>query len=170
MTVEMGFGAVSFPPAKTAVPTFGKKAGEKLACNRGTFALRYDLARSGGAVRARQLSVKVRNDAEYLAGRHPLLEEHEKGHQRINTAGAADIEKKLSAFQRPGSDMKAAERELRGEFGRALDALRALHREWDATSVLLAPPAGEAEGTTADHAAEPPAPRARRAPHPADLP
>lgn len=192
VTVDLGFGTVSFPTERPGREV-GRKAGEKLACNRGTFHLSYDLAVKGGAVRPARLSVRVRNLAEYYGDQNPLLEEHERGHQRINEAGGAHIEKALSVFAAPGKDLKAAERRLQERFRKELKAVQALHAEWDATSVFTAsgqqaapevggrdgagPAGGPGGPSSGDGVVEgvPPGTghqteQGRRAPHPTDIP
>jgi hypothetical protein len=164
-TVNLGFGTVSFPAPPQAGPRY--RAGERLACNRGTFSLRYALRQEGARVRARDLSVRVANAAEYFAERHTALEEHERGHQRINAAAAPDIQGRLSAFSAPGRDLKAAEASLREAFRRELDAIENLHRDWDATSVLAGAP--EKKSSRPPSEEPPPNPPSRRKPAPKDF-
>lgn len=174
--VELGFGSVTFPSPEEPGPAADARPGERLACNRGTFSLRYELARGKDGVSVRTVSVRVRNQAEFFKGPHPQLEEHEKGHQRINEAGAPRIQKTLAAFSRPGPDLRAAERGLKARFRKELDALEVLHKDWDATSVFVAGKDAAPDEEVNRPAASSPVPREalRQGPskpvRPADLP
>ena len=105
VSVKMGFGSVSFPAVDAARSSSEKTVpGKKLACNRGVFSLRYDLVRDGSRTKVRRVSVSVKNQAEYIAPKDRRLEEHERGHQRINEAAAGRLEAVL------GPDMRLAVR------------------------------------------------------------
>ncbi len=138
VSVKLGFGSVSFPAVDAARPSPEETIpGKKLACNRGLFSLRYDLARDGSGTKIRRVSVTVKNQAEYIAPRDRRLEEHERGHQRINEAAVGRLEKSLATFRTDTKDLKTAERRLQAKFREELESVKALHREWDANSVIM---------------------------------
>jgi hypothetical protein len=141
VTVRMGFGSVSFPAGEAgeAARPEASAAGRRLACNRGTFSLKYRLARDGKKVRVRQLSVVVKNEAEYRVPHDSRLVEHERGHQRINEAAARRLEVTLAGFSADTTNVRKAEKLLKVRFEKELSDLQALHKEWDATSVIAVP-------------------------------
>ena len=141
VTVRMGFGSVSFPAGEAgeAARPEAPAGGRRLACNRGTFSLKYRLARDGGKVSVRRLSVAVKNEAEYRVPRDPRLVEHERGHQRINEAAARRLEVTLAVFSADTTNVRKAEKLLKVRFEKELSDLQALHKEWDATSVIAVP-------------------------------
>ena len=145
VSVDLGFGKVVFSSeeARADAPGPLPQRERQLACNRGTFSLSYLLATEGGRTIARELKVDVRNKTDYIAPRDPRLEEHEAGHRRINEAAARRMETTLGHFSTDNPDLKKAEKRLRAAFRKDVEAVKSLHKEWDATNSFARESAAE---------------------------
>ena len=110
----------------------GPAAGRIKAWTQGMFSVRYNLAAEGGAVRARTVRLRVRNIVCFRQKPTARLREHEAMHRRINEAEAARIQEEMRAFRFEGTDLGKAEAAFREAFYKRLEAVRELHRAWDA--------------------------------------
>src|SRR5262245_54706392 len=84
--VSWPYGSVSVPARQVeAAPTERPlQPPRSKAWTRGVFTLRYELVRDGDAVRARRVSVGVKNTLGFLDEPTERLREHERMHRLIN--------------------------------------------------------------------------------------